>query len=225
MKTTFTVAKLDLLRTKASDVCEVLEEGPKGWSKSEVDPMQLLTVFRSLRIRNAFILRAYQYRSGGNGNGIVWAMPKDTDFPEPEMCPKLTDYFLKPPKPPGALDDFMEAISGDGSSWSYISASLFQRECSELGAIWHGCSWVEHGIVGKKPSKRDFKGWEWFEPEPKRWQPEVSQSEGSVQVTFFTISYLGSASIYRHIDTFDLDKYTFTTNTTTIAGGRGGFVH
>jgi len=225
MKNTFPIVKLNRLKREASGVCEVLDEGPEGWSKSEVDPMHLLNVFRSLRMKDGFILRAYQYRSGGNGNGIVWAMPKDTDFPEPEMCPTLTEYFLKPPKPPGALDDFMAAVVGDGAPWSYISASLFQRECSEFGAIWHGCSWVEHRIVGRKPSQGNLEGWEWSEPQPKYWQPEVSQSEGSIQVTFFTISYLGSASIYRHIDTFESGKYTFTNDTTTLASGPGGLVH
>jgi hypothetical protein len=36
------------------------------------------------------------------------------------------------------LDDFMDAIEGDGSAWSYLSASLFAREAAELGALWHG---------------------------------------------------------------------------------------
>jgi len=43
-----------------------------------------------------------------------------------------------PPRPHGALDDFMDAIEGDGSAWSYLSASLFAREAAELGALWHG---------------------------------------------------------------------------------------
>lgn len=46
----------------------------------------------------------------------------------------------------------MEAIEGDGSHWSYLSASIFMREINEFGASWHGCSWSTHEIIDKNPS-------------------------------------------------------------------------
>lgn len=36
-------------------------------------------------------------------------------FPEPDDCPKMKGVFLESPKPPGALDNVMEVIIGDGS--------------------------------------------------------------------------------------------------------------
>ena len=32
----------------------------------------------------------------------------------------------------------MQAIEGDGSPWSYLSASILSREAEEFGAMWHG---------------------------------------------------------------------------------------
>jgi hypothetical protein len=122
---------------------EFPNKGPEGWSKSKVDPKKLLKHFSSLRIRKGFVLRAYHFRERGNGNSIVWAMPKKSPFPPPESCPKMTDKFLKPPKPEFALDDIMEAIDGDISAWSYLSASIFLREVSEFRRSgWY--SWCTH---------------------------------------------------------------------------------
>jgi len=80
--------------------------------------MNLLGVFKSLRMKSGFVLRAYQYRSGGNGNGVIWAMPIDAPFLQPSKVPKLMNGYLEPPKPPEALDGVMEAIDGDGTPWS-----------------------------------------------------------------------------------------------------------
>ena len=59
--------------------------------------------------------------------------------------------ILEPPKPSDALDEFMEAIDGDGKPWSYLCASLLARELAEFGAMWHGCGWSEHAILGENP--------------------------------------------------------------------------
>jgi hypothetical protein len=69
------------------------------------------------RIKDQFVLRAYQFRSGGNGNGIAWAMPVDADFPEPVDCPSQEGVFLEPPKPLADLDSVMDAVDGDGLPW------------------------------------------------------------------------------------------------------------
>lgn len=147
--TTFTLAKVQQLRTRAAKLAQPRRNVPEDWSISAVDPMTVLAVFKPLRIKEGYILRAYQFCSGGNGNGFVWAMPTDADFPDPEQCPRLEDVFLEPPKPPAALDDAMEAIDGDGSPWSYLCASLLCRQLREFGAMWHGCDWSTHSILGE----------------------------------------------------------------------------
>lgn len=132
----------------------VREQWPErdGWTKSAVNPNTLLRCFPALRLKNGFVLRAYVYRDGsGNGNGVVWAMPANTCFPEPERCPRVEDAWLAPPKPPGALENYMAAVEGDGAPWSYLSASILARELREFGALWHGCSWSTHAILGSDP--------------------------------------------------------------------------
>jgi hypothetical protein len=94
------------------------EPPPAGWSKSTIDPMGVVHAFDALRLRIGFTIRAYQYYFGGNGNAVVWAMPAGSDFPEPQDCSLRAGGLLDPPRPPGALDDVMEAIEGDGSPWS-----------------------------------------------------------------------------------------------------------
>jgi hypothetical protein len=83
-----------------------------GKTKANCDPMKVLAVCKPLYVKEGFVLRAYQFREGGNGNGFVWAMPVEAEFPEPQECPRLQGVFLEPPKPPAALGDFMDAVDG-----------------------------------------------------------------------------------------------------------------
>jgi hypothetical protein len=220
--TTFSIQQVSQLRRRAQRATKVNTEGPQGWSKSDVDPMSLLSAFSSLRLREGFTLRAYQFREGGNGNGVVWALPADAPFPEPDACPKLKDRFLEPPCPPGALDDVMEAIEGDGSPRSYLSASLFAREAAEFGAMWHGCDWSTHTIIRAPPA--ESSEWEWAGKQPVDWQPRVRRDDEWVIVTFFTHSALGQEMISQHTDTYKQDSYCFTSESKIVATGPGGYV-
>ena len=221
----FSSERVIRLRKRAQKACAVSEKGPQGWSKSDADPMKLLRSFPSLRMRKGFILRAYQYRASGDGNGIVWAMPEDVPFPDPEACPKLEDVFLEPPKPESALD-IMQVIEGDGSPWSYLSASFFAREALEFGALWHGCGWSEHAVINKVPPGSFGKGgrWKWQEPKPSEWKPVVCEGQDKVTVTFYSYSGLGQESIYRHRDTYKPGYYSFKSERTVVAEGSGGYV-
>ena len=148
MEYDFSVDDVKTLRERARVSIQFPAHLEDGWSRSPVDPMKLLKTFDSLDIRDGFVLRGYVFRDGANGNGIVWAMPANSEFPFPEDCEELNDRFLSPPKPTEAIDDFMAVINGDGSPWSYVSASIFAREAHEYGALWHGCDWTDHEIIG-----------------------------------------------------------------------------
>lgn len=236
--TTFPLTKVQHLRTRASKCAEAPGDGPDGWSISSVDPMKVLAVFKPLWIKNGYVLRAYQYRCGGNGNGIVWAMPIDADFPDPEHCHRVENVFLEPPKPPVALADVMEAIDGDGSAWSYLCASLLCRELHEFGAMWHGCSWSTQAILGTNPWKgkvtttksrwdtpsKDAANWTWLEPEPPEWRPHVYEDRNEIAVTFFTYSGLGQESICQYTDRFQQGNYCFTSQAKQLAAGTAGYI-
>jgi len=216
------------------------KKGPQGWSRSQVEPTKVLEAFSALRIKKGFVLRAYKFRAGENGNAVVWAMPEESPFPPPESCPKLKDAFLEPPRPPLALDDLMEVIEGNGSHWSYLSASIFMREIHEFGASWHGCDWSAHEIIDKAPSvyfdpaqrnsgettlHTQVDEWTWLGKRPKEWQPSVSLDNDRIIVTFYSFSGLGSEAIYRHVDTFQPGKYSFKTKEVVVARGCGGYVY
>lgn len=237
MTKTFPAEKVERLRKRARKAAELPEDVPSGWSKSLVDPAVLLAVFKPLHMKDGFILRAYQFRAGENGNGLVWAMPVDAEFPDPDECPRLANTFLEQPKPPTALDDYMEAIDGDRTPWSYLCASILAREMAEFGAMWHGCDWDTHTILGADPLKdtgiedpdnsqvmRCEAGWHWAGPRPKRWNPRVSEGGKAVKVTFFTHSGIGREAIYRHTDTYKLGSYQFEPDRKQIAIGPGGYV-
>ena len=87
-----------------------------GWSVSLIDPTNLLKVFKTLWLKDGFALHGYEFTSGGNGNGVIWAVPSDAPVLTPEECPRLEDVFLEPPKPPGAVE-LMKAIEGEFYLW------------------------------------------------------------------------------------------------------------
>lgn len=213
------------------------KNGPEGWSKCKVDPGKLLKNFRTLRIKKGFVLRAYHFRERGNGNAIVWAMPKKSPYPPPESCTKLMDKFLQPPKPEFALADFMEAIDGDMSAWSYLSASIFMREVSEFGALWHGHNWYTHSIIESDPFEgliqsaneeqndlsQNSVSWEWLTKKPEVWQPSVRINDSETVVKFYSYSKLVTKAFYSHTDTFVTGKYTCKSENVIIAKNGSGY--
>lgn len=238
MTTTFPANKIQRLRRKAAKASEPSDETNSGWSISTNDPNEIVKVFKPLQIRDQFELKSYQFRSGGNGNGIVWAMPVDAEFPEPEDCPRQEGVFLEPPKPLAALDDVMEAIEGDGTPWSYMCASMLARELAEFGAMWHGCSWGTHTVLGANPwnptkdKKRSdvaqwmtpVSEWAWSQRPPKAWSPSVTEADDGVVVRFYTFSQLGQEGIYGHTDKYKAGSYRFESDRQEIATGPGGVV-
>ena len=81
----------------------------------------------------------------------------------------------------------MQAIEGDGSPWSYLSASILRREAAEFGPIWHGCVWSDQTILSKPTQQADgpdatddalkltgdapVGNWTWHGAVPRTWKP------------------------------------------------------
>lgn len=235
MKTTYFKQRQLAREVSTVEEPECREKLPRGWSKRAPDPMKLVEGFRRLEVKEGFVLKAYQYHSSGNGNGIVWALPKGAPFPPPGKCEKLKDHFLEAPKPPDALDDFMEVITGDGTPESYLAASFMRRELWELGAMWHGCGWSTHGILYKNPisPKEDrtddpargyFAEWKWMVKRPVKWLPRVMISKKKATVDFFTFSGHNVEQVLKHTDTYRPGSLIFDTKTTEIARGGSGYI-
>jgi len=235
----FPAAKIRVLREAAAKVVQSPLEGPEGWAKCAIDPQKLLEPFKPLRLRSGLVLRAYQFKEEGNGNGVVWAMPADAEFPEPKDCPTLENHLLKAPKPFEALDDVMEAIEGDGTPWSYLAASLLRREFSDFGAIWHGTNWALHFVHDEDPWMADppkpdeppldrpttkAAEWTWLGDAPKDWRPQVKVEKDRVTVTFYTYCGLEQQRLYRHTDTYRPGKLRAKVEEKVIAEGGPGYM-
>jgi len=209
-----------------------------GWRKSPVDPGRLIPWFPGLRLKEGFVLRAYQNSGGIGSSGLVFAMPEKASFPEPSKCIVNDAGWLKGPRPPEALADFMSAIEGNGSAGSYLAASLLARELCEFGGTWHGLEWRTHRIIDASPLRKvderdssddechfDMETCQWLEKEPVQWWPRVQKyRSGPVTVTFFTVSALGCCGIYRHRDRFMMGYCRESCKDTLIAHGPGGYV-
>ncbi len=235
--TTFPISRVNDLRLRARRASPATMAGPEGWSLSEADPMKIVEVFDSLHMKKGYTLWACQYREHGNGNAEVWAIPDDGGRPSPNesVGPLWPAMHYRA----AATDNCMEVIEGDGTPWSYLCASLLGRELAEFGALWHGCSWEGHAILGEDPFHAcspvhgemewaDFdhpNDWTWRGDRPAEWLPTVSVEGGTVIVNFYTYSGEGSQAIYRHADTYRIGSYVPEVDRSPVATGGGGYVY
>ena len=224
------------LRRKAQRAAQLPEDLPQGWSISPVSPQRVLEVFGTLRIKPQFALQAYCYRSGHDGNGVVYAMPAQTPPLPPAQCQDVGDYFFMP-RPPEALEHVMDAIEGDGSPLSYMSASLLYRELCEFGALWHGVTWGACQLLGRAPAQAGYNRsrqravsnaqssqWTWRHRDREKFPPRVTHTEHGVEVRLHVFNPIGVERIYRETDVFPFGRYTFTTTTLDLAEGSRGRV-
>ena len=209
------------------------------WSVSD-GANDLIRVFDALRLKAGFALRAFVYREGANGNGIIWAVPADAPPVAADDCPRLEDTWLQPPQPPGGVP-LMQAIEGDGSPWSYLSASILRREAAEFGAIWHGCVWSDQTILSKAPRQADgqdgedrarkltgdapVSNWTWCGAVPPLWKPTYADKGTTREVVLYIHNPVGLEEIYRATDTYPAGSYDGETETTVLCRGEGGFVY
>jgi hypothetical protein len=233
-----------VLRLRRAVEKAVLPDGEllSGWSLMEDEPAQVLKAFPRLRLLPGFRLVGYRFVEGGNGNGIVYALPVDVAATPPEASPTQRDQRPAPPVPDRSLPNVMGAIGGDGTPASYLEASILARELAELGAQWHGCSWVTHHVLDADPFQEPSMGrgsrsengfpemttspdaWVWKTKRPERWAPAVEIGGDFVVVTLYTFSALGQEMLYRDHDKYRGGSYMARTYTKVLATGPGGFV-
>ena len=201
-----------------------------GWFASHDRANGLLRVFDALWLKEGFALHTYEYRDGSNGNGIIWAVPADAPLVAPRDCSRVEDAWMQPPKPPEAVP-LMEAIEGDGSPWSYLSASILSREAAEFGAIWHGCVWSDQTILSKSPRQdgeheaRKLTGdapvgnWTWCGAAPRKWNPTYADMGASKEVVLHIHNPIGQEEIYRATDTYRAGSYVCETKRIVLCTG------
>jgi hypothetical protein len=187
----FPVEEVRTLQKRARECGPGEFRGPDGWSRASCDPMKLLDALPSLHIRPGWVLQGYQKVNGEGAWGLVCAMPEDVPPPEPAACMFEVEGQVPRPYPHEALNHPMEAIQGDGSAWSYLSASLLSRELQDFGALGEERIWVNEKIVDRPPGYEEgrvvnglgafvfikLRDWEQRDL-PDEWRPHVRQGFG-----------------------------------------------
>ena len=219
------------LRNRARLAARVPLTTPDGFSVSTADLEDIVAVFPALQPRPGFVLRGYEDRWDSNGVGFVRAFPLGQPAPLPGAV--LPASARQQVSRAGLENSPMHAITGDGSAWSYLCASILAREFEEFGARWHGQSWVTHTLLTRDPwnafpqiedrnfyaLRTDRDQWEWDQEELTDWRPRVQVSRGMIEVIFYTYSPLEQERIYRHEDTYQRGDYCAKTERTEIARG------
>ena len=120
-----------------------------------------------------------------------------------------------------------KAIRGDGTPQSFLQASIFAREASEVGAMWHGRSWSIGRIQFSDPNsaRNGFgRNWTWDKPKPKIWVPHYEFVDDRAQITFHVSSMCGQDAIGRCIDRFHKNSMDFCSKYQNLAHGDGMLV-
>lgn len=204
----FPAEQLRALVHRAHQAARPSDDGPEGWSLSEMDPTRIVEVFApAVRLRPGYTLRGYQYRAGADGNGVVYAFPPGAPAPRPPM--NRNDLF-RPPRPKAALKSWMPALELDQTPWSYVCLSLLGRKLAEFGALWHGVSWGTHTVIGDMPWNERLAGHPLSEPEgwtgdtlsADELEPRVEVTADGAIVRFYTYTGAGLRRVVEHTDRY-----------------------
>ena len=240
----FSITRVNCLRCAAVRARTALAEGSDRWRVESLsngwfayaDANDLIRVFDTLWLKDGFAPRAYE--SGGSSRGVIWAVPADTPLVAPGEWSRLEDTWL--PRPPGAVP-LMQAIEGDGSPWSYLSASILSRESSEFGARWPGCVWTDQTILSKPPRQADdpdvsdderkltadapVGNWTWRRPAAQTWKPAYAERGATRKIVLHIYSPFYGDEIYRATDTYPAGSHHCKTRTMVLCKGEGGICY
>ena len=237
----FSITRVNRLRRAAVRAREIpYKEGE--WAL-EYQPVvsrfanDLLKVFDKLWLKPGFELRASVYWSGGNGNGEIWAVPTGLGSVSSAEDSKLDENTIDRSS---EVVPLMNVIEGDGSPWSYLSASILSREAKEFGALWHGCVWSDQEILSRPPRHEDGKDsdvrrrlageppdseWRWCEAAPRTWKPSYVDNGATRDVILYIYNPVGGERIYRATDTYPAGSYDCKTEDTDLCWGGPGFIY
>jgi hypothetical protein len=211
MQTFFDLETVNSMRRCASNLLMRTARKP-GWQKSECDLNAVVSKFPGLRLRLGYKLAAYEFVTDSGGWGHVYGIPTDSELPNPEsLTEDVTRFYLDRPE---IAKSHRSVIELDGSTVSFISASLLTRALEEFGKTAWSEDWDAETIVGTSPFEQPPEppphvlrfslppaaAWSWLRKEPRAWLPCVDQSRVVTRVTFWTCAAAGTWRIHQHVD-------------------------
>ncbi len=176
------------------------------WFISAANPGTALMKLPGLKLKPNFRFVSYLYRVGDDGTGATWALPEQfSTTSQLEKALLIADGRDTPPKPEGALDDFMNAIDGDYSPMSFVIASLLRRELLEFGKVGRIATWSHHRLIDSLPP---LPHWQWRTEFPKDFSPKVRVfPDQRVAVEFFTTRTVAPIAVFQHVDHYLANQY------------------
>lgn len=199
---------------------------------SGYDTNRIFELDRSLHLKPGFCWRLLTSGWVRFAGPYLFAVPcelREAAVPKPTEGPKDV---------PGALADFMMAVEGDDSAWSYLLASFLARDADELGAYHTGARFGDQTLVTSCPTihqssnqrqgfwsalfgkkSRPGPGWEWLVAQPQHWLPEVQLAADRAVVTFYTYKLYYGEALIRYTDTYRRGSYCPHRSVERIASG------
>ena len=220
----------DALRTAAAlrkaGTDERLEAGIEpvpGWQPARVDPARLVAAAPGVTVDPRWRIVAFQWYSGGNGHGAVFAVPAGQHAPEPRFHDAGGIE-----RPAGSLPSVSPALRPDGEAGAlpWLARSLLIRELDDLGASWHGIDWGTYELlVGAADLPIDGGPWAWEAPVPRSFDPRVDMSmPGRIVVKYVTRCDVGQARLLEHQDSHYMRDGLVGQQTRVLARGSFGWV-
>ncbi|HEY9738064.1 MAG TPA: hypothetical protein V6D06_17350 [Trichocoleus sp.] len=185
------------------------------WYVSTIDPAEALLKLPGLWIRAGIRLVTYLQRRPDGGLGLTWALPELLSTTEQLEAAIAVSNGTQPPHPQGALANVVEALEGDGSLSSFLTASIFLRELKEFGRFGKQARWSHHRFVDQVPPQAN---WQWRTQMPKDFAPKVvTLPDGQVVVEFFSCRVMQPIALFRHVDRYGNNSYQSQTADQVIA--------
>ncbi len=237
----FSITRVNHLRRAAVRARTLIAERPDPWlvqGPSNAcftdghDANDLIRVFDTLWLKDGFTPCAYE--DGGSSRGVIWAVPADAPLNDPGERFRVEDTWL--PQPPGAVP-LMQAIEGDGSPWSYLSASILLREAEEFGARWPGLVWSGQTILSEPPRQADdpaewsdtgdapVGNWTWRRAAPSTWEPTYAERGTTRRIVLHIYNPVYGNKVYRATDTYRAGSYDCKTRTRVLCTGEGSILY
>lgn len=177
------------------------------WYLSITNPAEAIVKLPGLSLKSNYRWVTYLYRMREEGIGKTWAVPEclstTANLEKAIRQPGQPDL---PPRPEGALEDYMSAIQGDRSPSSFLVASLLRREIADFGHMGNYKQWVQHHLISTPPSQFP---WQWRTESLADLTPKVRLlPDGKAIVEFFTFRNDPSCAIFQHLDQYLGDHYS-----------------
>lgn len=189
------------------------------WKICYSDPGKILYSNNILKIDPRYKLICLSHKKGYGT--FIYAVPisvNEFDSNEYNFIASGSDLFYSVyPKPKKCLNNYFDAVIGDGSHLSYLYSIIVSRYFNELEVDRHG--YWQGEIITAIPKSHPKDEWKWNEPEPENWSPTIIEKDGKIIANLYAYNRIGTPVIYKLTYLFKKGYYAYTFDYKVIAEG------